>query len=229
MKKNILYLALKLPPVKLFVAVALCGVYGCVDPLPNIEYNPNQLLCGNRDTASVELIKGCLDLPCDINDCYLDNYYASIASLFPTTSICDVLSQTFWGSWGSEFHWDIELLNGKTCVNNSDQKLQLCLTDTNYNTIFSYPDFMEEVPAYEGPDISLYDCKHTMTLMYYSHYEDKCIIWTKVWMPGEGEPNSNGEVYEVCYDSNEPLIGQATGRGDRHYVYINNQFELVEL
>ena len=114
-------------------------------------------------------------------------------------------------------------------MDDSDQILQLCLTDTNYTTKFAYPDVMEEVPAYKRTDAMPTDCKHTMTLRYYSHYEDKSIIWTKVWMPGDGTFNDNIEEYKVCNDSNEPLIGQVAGRGDWHYVYINNHFEELEL
>ena len=229
MRKNILYLTLKLPPVKLLIAVVVCSVYGCVDTLPYIEDGPDPLICDTQDTSVVELINGYLALPCENNECIMDNYYSSIAILFPSNSIYDVLNETFWGSWGSEFHWDTELLEGKTCIDPNNQSLQLCLTDTNFAMIFAYADIMVEVPAYKKPDIRPQDCKHTMTLRYYSHYDDKCIIWTKVWMPGVGDFYSDCEQYKVCFDSSEPLIGQAAGRGSRQNVYIYDRFEEVLL
>lgn len=200
----------------------------CVDSLPNGEDYPG-LDCSYMDTATVELIKGCLDIPCDGNDCYLDNYYASIANLFPTNWICDVLSETFWGSWGSEFLWDTEQMTGEYCVDENNQIIRLCLSDTNYNYYFSYPDLMEEVPAYLKSNIAAHNCKHSMTLKFYSHYDERCITWTKVWAPGTELDYLPHEVYEVCEDSNVPLVGQTGGIGELHNVYINNQFEEVRL
>lgn len=214
----------------LYLCITLCVLFGsCVDPFPDIDYGPQLLPCDTTDTAAVDLMKGCLAIPCDGSDCYLDNYYASIANLFPTNCICNVLAETFWGTWGSEFYWDTELLNGKKCANDENQTLNLFLNETNYSTKFSFPDYMECVPAFMPPDILPTDCKHTMTLRYYSILDERSIIWTKVWMPGEGVFYSNHEEYEVCEDSNEPLIGQPTGIGELHNVYINNQFEEVRL